>query len=328
MKDRIQFDPSNASDNDRIGSILMDSSGNMLTSTLVGSDQALDVNVVNSGSASGIYVEDDASVEGGNGQVNLLQREDTLSVTTSADGDWGYAKITSKGEQYVHDADAIALLTTIDVDTGNIATSTGNIDTSISNLSHTEDVAAPDGGEGIGFLVKRQDTLASDVSADGDFGWAKMDSSGRIYVNASISSDVADDAASTENPILVGAVAHDASSVLGALSADGDKGHLLVDLYRQLFINDGCNVGWQVSTKTVGVTSAQLDATPLAGRKKVLIQNPNGKSIWVKNTTAVADTTSVEIPKYSVMEFPWGEALQIHAISDTAGQNIAFMEAA
>lgn len=318
MKHKIDFDPTSPSDTDRIGSFLIGAGGSVVTSTLVGSDEALDVNMVNAGTGSGIYVEDEASVEDGNGQVLLAQRQDTLATSTSADNDWGYFKQSASGELYVVDSGANTLLGTIDADTSSLAT-----------LVLAEDDPAGDAGPGLAAFAKRQDTLATDTSADGDLSYLKVDDRGALYTNTDITSNVADDEASTENPILVGAVAHDASSALGALSADGDKGHFLLDLYRRVFTNDACNVGWQVNSKTVTTTSAQLDATPLAGRKKVIIQNPaNVRSIWIKNTTATADEASIEIPRNSSMEFPFGESLPIHAICAVGTIDVAFMEAA
>jgi hypothetical protein len=317
IKHKIDFDPTDAGEHDRIGAFTIGAGGNVVTSTTVGSDEALDVNLVQAGTALGIYVEDEASVEDGNGQVLLAQRQDTLATSTSADNDWGYFKQSSVGELYVVDSGANTLLGTIDADTSALAT-----------LVLAEDAAAADGGPGIAPFAKRQDTLATDTSADGDLSYFKVDSLGRLYTNTDITSDVADDEASTENPLLVGGVAHDVASALTELSADGDKGHMLLDLYRRVFINDACNVAWQVSAATVGATSAQIDGTPLNGRTKVIIQNQSNNSVWIKNTTAVADNTSVEIPKNSSMEFPFGEALPIHAISDGAGRLIAFMEAA
>lgn len=47
-KQKLIFDPADAADSDNIGSYLLDSAGTALTSTLVGSDQALDINLVQS----------------------------------------------------------------------------------------------------------------------------------------------------------------------------------------------------------------------------------------------------------------------------------------
>lgn len=298
------------------------------------------------------YTEDEASVEGAKGLLQMVQRQDTLASSTSADGDWGYMKQTAAGELYVKASDTDALLTTIDADTSAIAVDTAamvvdlaaievlltsiegdtaNIDTNIAAFTKVEDAAAGDAYSGIPIFATRQDTLSSLVDTDGDFGGLKIDALGQLYTTSAISSidgGVADDAVSTGNPLFVGGISHDQSSALGAVSAGGDRTHLLADLYRRIFVNDSLNVGWQVTAVTAGTTSAQIDATPLAGRTKVLIQNQSNKSVYIKNTTAVADNTSIEIPACASMEFNFGEALPIHIIGEQAGQLVAFAEAA
>lgn len=295
------------------------------------------------------YAEDEASVEGGKGALFLAQRQDTLAESTSADGDWGYFKQTNKGELYVKAADTDALLTTIDADTSAIAGDTAamvvdlaaievlltsidgdtsTINTNISAFTKVEDTAAGDGYSGVPVFATRQDTLSTLVDADGDFAGLKVDSVGRLYVTADIDGSDADDAPSTVNPLFVGGLSHDGSGALGALSAADDRSALLMDLYRRVFVNDAKNIGWQVTPVTAGLTSAQMDATPLAGRTKALIQNQSNKSVYVKNATATADNGSIEIPCGATMEFDWGEALPIHVIGVEAGQLVAFMEAA
>ena len=58
-KSRILVDTGTLANGDSIAAYLTDASGNLLTSTLVGSDQALDVNLVN-----GTYAEDTAHTTG------------------------------------------------------------------------------------------------------------------------------------------------------------------------------------------------------------------------------------------------------------------------
>lgn len=298
------------------------------------------------------YAEDEASVEGAKGLLQMVQRQDTLASSTSADGDWGYMKQTAAGELYVKASDTDGLLTTIDsvldsikVDTGNMATDlaaievlltsiegdTDAINTNVAAFTKVEDTAAGDAYSGIPIFATRQDTLSSLVDTDGDFGGLKIDALGQLYTTAAISSingGVADDAVSTGDPLFVGGISHDQGSALGAVSAGGDRTHLLADLYRRIFVNDSLNVAWQVTAITAGLTSAQIDVTPLAGRTKVLIQNQSNKSVWVKNTTAVADNTSIEIPAGASMEFNFGESLPIHIIGEQANQTVAFAEAA
>ena len=302
FKEFIDFDSSDPTEHDRIGSFLFGAGGTLVTSTTVGSDEALDVNVVGD---SAVYNEDDPITEGGSGNALLFHRQDTLSSTTSADGDWGFGKQNSLGEIYVKDSDTKGALDLITV---------------------VEDAVAGDAYEGIPAMGVIQATLAA-TAGDGDFTASKYDSLGRLYTTTTLAAD-ADDAAATEDPIGIGGVSHDQSSALGALSAGGDRGHMLMDLYRRIFVNNAANVAWKVTSETVGTTSGELVSTPLAGRTRVIIQNRSNKPIFIHPTTAVADGTAIRIPKYSSMQFPWGESLNIHAISTAAAQAVTVMEAA
>ena len=188
------FDPAdaaNAADYSTVGSYLLDASNNVITSTLVGSDQALDVNVV---ATSGQFAEDTPHTSGDLGTHAMAVRQDTLASSTSADGDYGSLKATSTGELYVHDADAIALLTTIDTDTGTIVTNTGtiagdttSIDATLTALSKAEDSAHVSGDQGIMALAVRDDAGGSLVSADGDYTPLSINNSGELRVAGSFS---------------------------------------------------------------------------------------------------------------------------------------------
>lgn len=290
--------------------------------------------------------------------VNLigLVRQDTLAVDTTADGDASYAKTTNKGELYVSDEDAIALLTTIDADAGAMVTGLAaievlltsidsdtaamvvdlaaiealltTIDSDTSALSaalKNEDSVAGDAFAGLPILAVRNDVEGSLVGTDGDFGSLQLDSSGRLRVISDIdfSSSVADDAPSTENPILTGGVAHLQSAVLSALSADGDKMHILGDIYRRQFNNDAHNVGWKVDAGTATAIVSQIDsAIKQAGRKSVEIQNLGNETIEVDSASFVFGA-GWQIPKKTSQSFKLGEALDVFAICDT-GKSAAY----
>lgn len=73
--------------------------------------------------------EDAAHSSGDTGSYVLAVRSDVrpTDANTSADGDYASFFVNASGEQYVKDTDAAALLTTIDADTGSIATSATGI---------------------------------------------------------------------------------------------------------------------------------------------------------------------------------------------------------
>lgn len=78
------------------------------------------------------YTEDDAAAANPVGGALILVREDARAGSlTTADGDNVAARGNNKGEMYVKTTDSDALLTTIDADTGNIATATAAIQTAV-----------------------------------------------------------------------------------------------------------------------------------------------------------------------------------------------------
>jgi len=317
--DRLQFDPSDPTENQRVGSFIIGSGGAVISET----GTALDVNIA-SAMGLGIYAEDAAASSGDLGQLCLSVRQDTLATDTSADGDYSFVKANALGEVYVHDTSAVALLTTIDADTG-------SIDATLTALSKAEDAAHSSGDQGIMALAVRSDAGGTLVSADGDYAPLQVDAVGRLRTTAEVAGTVADDAVDSGNPIKVGGRGYDTGTALAALSASGDRFDLLGDLYRQLFVRDSHDVAWQVSAATVGATAAQIAVTPLAGRKSVLIQNISAKSIWLgfdNTVTTSGSTRGIEIPKNASMEFKFGEALELWCIAAGAGNNITILEAA
>lgn len=198
------------------------------------------------------------------------------------------------------------------------------------------DMAIMDSAFGItsaGFPIMgiRQDAAGSPVSADGDAHPLVFNDDGELKVAADLTSSVADDAADSGNPIKVGGRGVSTASALGALSAANDRFDLLGDLYRRLFTNDSNNIGWKVEPHTIGATETEVAATPLGGRKEVIIQNTSTNSVWVGEVTGVTTsgaTRGIEIPKKSSMMFKFGEALNLFVISDGAGREINVLEAA
>lgn len=176
----------------------------------------------------------------------------------------------------------------------------------------------------------RRDADTSPVSADGDSHPLVFNDTGFLKTESNFASE-ADDAAAVTNPLGVGGVSADSATALAEISAAGDRAHLLQDMYRRLHIRNSNDVAWQVTPVTVGATETEIAATPLNGRKEVIIQNVSTNSVWVGEATGVTTTGAtrgIEIPKKSSMSFPFGEALNLFVISDGAGREINVLEAA
>ena len=219
---------------------------------------------------------------------------------------------------------------------------------------YNEDTAHTTADPGQAILAVRNDSESSLVSTDGDYANLQLDSVGRlrtlqralagdtdsvlisdgtndltINANGSIDVNLTDDGipdgdADSGNPLKVGGRAID-----GALTAvdSGDRVDNLTDLYRRQFVNNAPNIGMDTTAATVGTSAAELVASPLAGRTKILIQNRGNKPIFI-GPTGVTVADGVEISSGGYFQEDWGEDVDVFAISSSAGQDVRIMEIA
>ena len=138
------------------------------------------INVVISGQ-SNVYAEDSAHTPGDDGNFVLALRQDTKASSAGTDGDYAALIQNSVGELYVTDEDVEALLTTIDVDTGSIASDA----TLIAAATHLEDSVAGSGDRGMGMLAIRRDADAPDA-ADGDYVFLHTNALGELKVSSKL----------------------------------------------------------------------------------------------------------------------------------------------
>ena len=317
FKDKLDYDGTDITNSDTVGATLLNDAGAEYTSTTVDGDTTLDVHL--SGIGGDAFLAEDEAMGGGlHGIIPLMQREDTLATSGSADGDAVYFKATSTGELYTHDADAITELQDIEAD--------------LESVIETFDAAQ---AGTMGFMVAgiRQDAAGSPVSADGDVHPFVFNNDGELKVAADLTSSVADDDADSGNPIKVGSRGVD--GLLTALSASDDRADLLSDLYRRIWVNQAPNVGNSVTTSTVGTTAVELAATPLAGRTNIMIQNNANKPIYIGTDGTVTAGTGVatdgiKLNKGATLTMEYGEDLNVFAIgeSGTSGTfNVTTFEA-
>lgn len=227
--------------------------------------------------------EDDPATSGDSGIFTLLVRQDTLAVSTSADGDYGAFKSNNLGELYVHDTSVLAqlvtansTLTNIKSDTASIvtstattATNTGTIASTLTALSKAEDAAHASGDQGIQALAVRKDAQGTNVSTDGDYSSLLTWSEGSLKV---------------------------------------------VD------IANGSILQQQVSVTS---TAAALPTSALANRKSLMIQNTGGAKCYIGSVTVTVSgaTAGIELPANSFMELEVGPAVPVYAIKNGAGGN-------
>jgi hypothetical protein len=201
-----------------------------------------------------------------------------------------------------------------------------NADISVTNgAEKAEDAAHASGDIGQYVLSVRQDTPASSTSADGDYQSLKTDSLGRLWTNSVIAGSVADDAVDSGNPIKVGTRA--LSGALAAVSATGDRADQISDLYRRLYINDSPNIGVAAAAVTVGTSEVALSASPLAGRRRMIIQNLSNKEIQV-GPTGVSVASGLRIGAGGSLALEIGPDVAMFAIAAAAGNNVRVFELA
>lgn len=299
-KDRLIFDPADTGLSDNIGSYLRaGSDGDLLTSTLIGAKESLDVNIAGS-TGLGIYAEDDAHVSGYSGQFILAVRRDADTTMVSADGDYSPLQVDENGR----------LKVVADIEVAN-------------GFEKAEDDAHVSGDIGSFSLGVSQATLASSVSADGDYAAFKVNSRGALWT-APVGT-VADDAADTENPVKVGSRA--VSGALAAVSATGDRADLLADMYRRVWINDSPNIASLTTVVTAGLTEVALPATNLAGRRRMFIQNTSDKDMFI-GPTGVLTTTGFRIAKGATLSLEIGQNIDLFVITTAAAKDVVVFELA
>lgn len=146
-------------------------------------------------------------------------------------------------------------------------------------------------------------------------------------LNVNVTSGVADGAADSGNPIKIGSRA--ISGALPAIAATGDRADAISDLYRRLWVNDtpnvaGSNAAVSVDTTTGGVA---LFATPLAGRRKVEIQNLGSKDVYIGFGT-VAKASGMRVAAGATFTTDLGPDLALKAIADSGTQDVRVLQLA
>ncbi len=293
FKDRLVFDPALLGESDNVGAYLRSSDGTLLTHTTIGGAEALDVNVLGFDVAT--YDEDSAHASGDKGFLMLGVRQDAVGSLGDTDGDYVPFQFDANGRLRV-DAE--------------VSVSTGS--------DKEESTAHADGDIGAFMLAIRQDTLSDLAGADGDYAGLKIDALGRLWANAVVAGDVADDAVDAGNPIKVGTRA--VSGALAAVSATGDRANMISDLYRRLWVNNAPNVAGSNAATAVDDTAGGVAvfASPLAGRTRVLVQNLSNKAVFLGFGT-VTTANGIRLSSASTLELEMGPDLALKAIGQDAG---------
>lgn len=300
-KDRLILDTSLLADSDNVGAYLRDSAGNLLTSTLVGSDQALDVNVVQSVLPTGAATE---------ATLATLATEVTAAAIL---------------------ADTTAIL----ADTADIEIATEAIAADIADLKKAEDSAHSSGDYGVMSLAVRSDAGGSLAGTDGDYAPLQLDASGRLRVAADLvsSAEYAEDSAHNSGDVgnFMLAVRNDAGTSL--VSADGDYAPLQVNADGALRVEAELagsvpNTAILVTQTTVTSTAAVILASALSDRKRILIENLGAQAIYLGDDNAVTSSDGFRISAGSVLDVELGPGISIYAITAASTADVRILEIA
>lgn len=136
------FDPNDPDlsieEQDTIGSFVLGSDGDAITSTTIGTVEALDVNIAGGSitvTESDVYAEDTAHADGDIGTFTLTVRQDTLAASTDADGDYSAFKSDSLGRLYVTDDQALSQLTDINTELDGLTTLVTATNTALADVN-------------------------------------------------------------------------------------------------------------------------------------------------------------------------------------------------
>lgn len=316
-KHKISIETTNLADGDSIASYLTDAAGALLTSTLIGAKQSLDV------------LETSSHLDGSAYAAGV----DYLSSAGAVDeaGNWQPLRINAANELLVNAAVDFA-------------------------GDYAEDSAHVSGDIGLFSLAVRRDARSAGSDTDGDYSSFNVNAVGELWVkDADVLAELVDQG-TTLDAILADTATIDTNiaSILaeiqalsfaedslhnsgdmgiqalavrkdanGSNAADGDYVSLLTTAAGALKVDDTANGA--IAQSQVSVTNTAAVLGTLTSRKSMLIQNAGSSSIWVGSATVTTSgaTTGIEIPKGGFLELEVGNAVSVYGISGgTVNANI------
>lgn len=327
-----------------VDATMKDGAGNALTST----GGALDVNLA-SGTITineeDIFNEDAAHTTGDKGSHILAVRQDTLAASTDADGDYASFKVDSVGSLYVKDSDATALLTTIDADTGSIATDTAAMVVDLAAIEvelldqgttldgiKTDTAALVVDLAAIETELLDQGTTLDSILAD----TANIDTNVGTLVTEVQSLTHAEDAAHVSGDVGVMGLAVRNDTLAALADTDGDYAPLQVNADGALYvdvgtlsINDAALADTAIATAanplSVANTAEDVVASPLANRKYLFVYNNGNKDAYI-GASGVSAATGFPLPPGSILEMRAGASIDIEWVAADTNQELRTME--
>lgn len=123
----------------------------------------------------------------------------------------------------------------------------------------------------------------------------------------------------------VGAYVKASDGTLITKTTVGGKEALDVNVANTLSINVP-NTAGAYSNISVGLTAVNLFPSPLANRKKILIQNLGPNTIYIGFDNLVTTSNGIKIPREGNWAEEIGPDIDIYAIGSAAAQDVRVME--
>lgn len=307
VKNKLCFDPTSLTDNDVVGSFLLDGYGNQISSI----DGSLNVNVTNPITLDSSYLNEDGYL--------FVDFADDVEVIVNFNPSYlnedGYLIVDIGTPEFTVSLDS-------EYASGSDHT-LGDIGQFVLGVDENGDYV-PFSFEGNELLVKA--TL--DASLLNEDGYINVNLASPVEVNVDNNFEREFDAAFAGGTIAqVGAVRDDVLSSGAGVSTDGDVTVFRVDAMGSLWTNHASNVGILTTLASVTDTPAALLASNLAGRRKVIIQNTCGGGVVYVGDSSVTTSNGLMIPKGASAEFEIGPDVNLYIVG-TGSSNVRVLEMA
>lgn len=287
---KIAIDTASISDGASIAAYLVDSAGTLLTSTLVGADQALDVNVVQSVLPTGAATE---------ATLASILSDTTAILADTATIDSNIASILAEVQALSYAEDS--------------AHTSG--DMGIMGLAVRND-------SGVSLVSADGDYSPLSVDANGNLRIA-----GAITVNEA--GDYAEDSAHSSGDVgYFNLNVRNDDQGTTMTSASGDYAAAAVDDRGAMYTKNFANRSNLQQIVTVGTSAVQLPASPLAKRSNVFIQMLSGGSLFLGSATVTnsGSTRGLKLGEGGYVNLDVGAGNAVYGIANAAGKEVAVWE--
>ena len=141
-----------------------------------------------------------------------------------------------------------------------------------------------------------------------------------------VEGNVADSSPDAGNPVKIGSRVQSGALTDSGI-ANNDRADAISDEFRRIIVTNSPNIAIQHSQVDVGTTAVQLDATPLNGRQRIIIQNTGNKSIYVGSSGVLA-SDGLRILPNGTLTLELGDDVGIFAVSEMGTLDIRVLELA